>query len=213
MRMIKKQLAKLEPDELEKRYKERTLVLCKSESIVLGVYPDILQAIQRLRYKTPLIKLFKFTEESVVDFYAPVIERWKPKESIIKIFIKFAIYPTLAVIVEGPNSIKMMRKLAGGLPVYEIQSSKLVFKDYEAQFQPLMAPMGTIRGDYSPADIAIPDTNLIPAPNYMHASESEDEFRRELSVLMKHKHLTGEDFIEYERPDWEIMWGGTPKHD
>ena len=206
--MIKKHLVKLDQNEMEQRYRERTLVLCKSESIVLGVYADVLQAIQRFRYKTPLIKLFKFTKESVLEFYAPVIEKWEPKEGIIEIFLKFTRYPTLAVIVEGPNVIKAMRKLAGGLPVYEIQSDKTVFKEYEAQFQPLMAPMGTIRGNYSPADIAIPDTNLIPVPNYMHASENEDEFQRELSVLKRHKHITEKDFIEYERPDWGILWGG-----
>jgi len=204
---LTKHLVKLEPNELKRRYEERTLVLCKTEGIVLGVYPEILQAIQRLRYKTPLIRLFKFTEESVAEFYALVIEKWEPKEDIIKIFLKFTVNPTLAVVVEGPNSILSMRKLAGGLPTYKIESGKVVFAGYEGQFQPLMAPMGTIRGDYSSADIAVPDTNLIPAPNYMHASENETEYRREISILLKYKHITENDFFRYERPDWETIWG------
>lgn len=202
-----KKLVKLSPEELERRYRERTLVLCKPESIVTGIYPEILQRIQRLHYKTPLVKMFQFGEESIMEFYGPVIEEWEPREDMIKIFMKMTEYPTLAAVVEGPNSIRSMRKLAGGLPMYRVRGDETEFERYSAQFQPLMAPMGTIRGDYSASDIDVPDTNLIPVPNFMHASANEDDYRREIATLVRHNHISERDFVSYSRPDWRILFG------
>ena len=71
------------------------------------------------------------------------------KERYFKDFYeKLTENPSLAVVVEGPNSVYSMRKLAGGLPEYKLEGKNVVFEKYSAQFQPLIAPMGTIRGDY-----------------------------------------------------------------
>ncbi len=202
-----KELVKLNKKELEEKYKERTLVLCKPESIITGLYPEILSRIQRFHYKTPLVKMIQFHKDSIMEFYESVIEEWKPREDIIKIFMNMTKYPTLVTVVEGPNSIKAMRKLAGGLPKYESINFNIIFKGYEAQFRPINAPMGTIRGDYSAVDIDIPDTNLIPVPNYIHASADEKDYKREIDVLLKYNHISEKDFIEYEKPEWKILFG------
>ena len=202
-----KKLIKLSGEELEQKSKEQTLVLCKPESMVIGLYPKILLRIQELHYKTPLVKLFQFNGKSITEFYESVIEQWEPRKDILKIFMKMTENPSLAVVVEGPNSVYSMRKLAGGLPEYKLEGKNVVFEKYSAQFQPLIAPMGTIRGDYSASDIAIPDTTLVPVPNFMHASASTEDYKKEIKVLLRHHHISKNDFIPYSRPDWKILFG------
>ncbi|MBS3143911.1 hypothetical protein J4446_03505 [Candidatus Woesearchaeota archaeon] len=204
---MKNKLVKLKQEDLEKRCRERTLILCKPESILTGEYPEILRRIQRLHFKTPLLKMFKFSKKSVIEFYKEVVNNWEPKEDMIEIFTKMIEYPTLAGVVEGPNSIVTMRKLAGGIPKYKSNDGEIIFEKYSAQFQPVLAPMGTIRGDYSSSDIDIPDTTLIPIPNFMHASDSKESYNREIDILIKYNHISKGDFIDYKRPDWGILFG------
>lgn len=202
-----KQLISLTPEELEESYRERTLVLCKPNAIRLGLHGEILKRINRLFYKTVLIKMFQFDAETIMDFYAPVIEMWTPREKIIEIFMKMTLAPTLAIVVEGPNAIPAMRKLAGGAPKYENEGNEIELVGYKAQFQPLLAPMGTLRGDYSALDIALPDTELIPVPNFMHATEKKDDYKREINVLLEYSHIQDADFFPYQKPEWESIFG------
>src|SRR5438105_4781322 len=138
-----KQLITLTPQELDARYRERTLVLCKPESVRLGNYGEIITRISRLYYKIVLLRMFRFSREAVFEFYGPVIEMWEPRERIEKIFLKMTEAPTIGVVVEGPNARLAMRKLAGGLPTYSAVKDEVKFQGFKAQFEPLNAPMGT----------------------------------------------------------------------
>src|SRR3989338_5251628 len=91
--LLKNKLVKLKQEDLEKRCRERTLILCKPESILTGEYPEILRRIQRLHFKTPLLKMFKFSKKSVIEFYKEVVNNWEPKEDMIEIFTKMIEYP------------------------------------------------------------------------------------------------------------------------
>lgn len=202
-----KQLVTLSDAELEAAYAERTLVLCKPDSIRLGIHGEIITRISRLYYKTVLARMFQFTEQSVQDFYAPVIDMWEPRDKMIEIFRKMTLAPSLALIVEGPNARLAMRKMAGGLATYKLDDSKVKFSGFKAQFEPLNAPMGTFRGDHSALDIPVPDTELMPVPNFIHATEDEADYQRELDVLTRHQHLAEADFFTYSKPEWEVIYG------
>jgi nucleoside diphosphate kinase len=202
-----KKIVKISEQELEKLYRERTLVLCKPDAVRLGLHGEILSRISRLFYKTVLVRMFNFTEASVQDFYGPVIDMWEPRDEIIKIFMKMTNAPTIAIVVEGPNARLAMRKMAGGLPSYELIDGEIKFKSFKAQFEPLNAPMGTMRGDYSALDIPLPDTELIPVPNYIHATETAEDYDREISILVKHNHITPDDFYPYSKAEWDVIFG------
>jgi nucleoside-diphosphate kinase len=202
-----KQLVKMSPEELEQAYHERTLVLCKPDALRLGLHGEILKRISRLFYKTVLVRMFRFDRDTIMDFYAPVIDMWEPREEIIEIFMKMTQAPCLAVVVEGPNAILAMRKLAGGAPQYKLEGEKVELTGYKAQFQPLLAQMGTVRGDFSAMDIPLPDTELIPVPNFIHATENEDDYEREIRVLTEHGHIQEADFFAYAKPEWDVIFG------
>lgn len=207
--MAKKQLVFLDENGLREAMSEQTLILCKTESIRVGMFPEILARISRLYFKFAALKMIQFTPSAVSDFYGPVIEMWEPPDKMEKIFMKMTESPSIAAVVEGPNAVLAMRKLAGGTPAFSSDDSgKIEIMGYDAQFKPILAGPGTIRGDYSASDIEIPDTNLIPVPNFMHASATKAEFDREVSILKKHDLLTGRDFFTYERPEWSVLFGG-----
>src|SRR5205823_4622975 len=126
-----------------------------------------------------LLRMFQFSKEAVLDFYGPVVDMWEPRDKIVSIFLKMTEAPTIAVVVEGPNARLAMRKLAGGLPAYKNNAGEIEFAGFKAQFEPLRAPMGTFRGDYCALDIAVPDTELMPVPNFIHATENEEDYGRE----------------------------------
>ncbi len=202
-----KKIIKLPQQDLAKSYRERTLVLCKPDAVRLGLHGEILSRISRLFYKTVLVRMFNFTEASVQDFYGPVIDMWEPRDEIIEIFIKMTTAPTIAIVVEGPNARLAMRKMAGGLPSYELIDGEIKLKGFKAQFEPLNAPMGTMRGDYSALDIPLPDTELIPVPNYIHATETAEDYEREISVLNNHDHISSNDFYPYPKAEWDVLFG------
>jgi len=204
---VSKQLITLSKEELEKKYRERTLVMCKPDSVQLGNFGDIINRICRMYYKIVLLKMFQFSEESVFDFYGPVIDMWEPRHKIENIFKKLTEAPTIAIVVEGPNSRVAMRKMAGGLPTYSYNDGKIEFDGFKAQFEPLNAPMGTFRGDYCALDIPVPDTELVPVSNFIHATETKEDYDRELNVLMKYRHISEEDFFCYSKPQWEVIYG------
>ncbi len=202
-----KKIIKLSKQELEKLYRERTLVLCKPDAVRLGLHGEILSRISRLFYKTVLVRMFNFTDTSVQDFYGPVIDMWEPRDEIIEIFMKMTTAPTIAIVVEGPNARLAMRKMAGGLASYELVDGEIKLKGFKAQFEPLNAPMGTMRGDYSALDIPLPDTELIPVPNYIHATETAEDYDREISVLTNHGHISSSDFYPYPKAEWDVIFG------
>jgi|SRR3989344_1060870 len=202
-----RQIIRINESELESKCKERTLVLCKPESVITGMFPEILQRIQNLHYKTPLLKLFKFSEKSILDFYGQVIENLEPIEYATQIFMNMVNQPTLATVVEGPNSVRVIRKLTGGLPNYNLSDGEISFEGYRAKLQPMDAPMGTIRGDYSGADIEVSSTHLKNLPNFVHSSDSQESYLREIDVLLRNGHINEDDFVNYTRPEWKFLFG------
>jgi nucleoside-diphosphate kinase len=202
-----KQIVHLSPEELERAYRERTLVLCKPDAVRLGLHGEILSRISRLYFKIVLLRMFRFTATSVLQFYEPVVEMWEPRDEIEQIFLKMTSAPTIALVVEGPNARKAMRKMAGGVPMYQLSDGEIKLTGYKAQFEPLNAPMGTLRGDYSALDIPLPDTELIPVPNFIHATENEEDYAREIGVLMKHQHIAEADFFPYAKAEWDVIFG------
>ena len=210
--MSRKQLVSLNEADLKAAFEEQTLILCKPESVQLGVFAEILSRLTRSYLKLNALKMFVFSEEAVLDFYGPVIEMWEPREKIVEIFLAMTRVPSVLAVYQGPNALAAGRKIAGGVPVYELdENNRPELAGYEAQFKPIMAPMGTIRGDYSTADIDIADTALLPVPNFVHASASKAEFERETDSLRRHGILREDDFFDYERPEWKVLYGDVER--
>jgi len=74
--------------------------------------------------------------------------------------------PIVAMVLRGNNSIEIVRKIVGGT-------------------EPRTAAPGTIRGDYATDSYQDADRENRAIKNIAHASESEEEAKREIQVWFK----------------------------
>jgi len=204
-----------EQSELENRLGERTLVLCKPEAVLLGDHPKILQSIHDLKLTTPLLRMFSFTDASILDFYASVVDKrtagGAPREDVENSYKMMTGKPTLAVVVQGINSIAAMRKLAGAVTKKPTSNDTMIISGviqsigYDSTFEPIRALPGTIRGDLSTEDKTIANLMGKAQQNYMHASDSKKSYQAEIEVLIKHEHISNKDFIGHDHASWHVL--------
>jgi len=128
---------------------ERTFVMIKPDGVERGLVGEIISRIENKGLKLIQLKLTcaspdilenHYMEHKNKPFFRDLVDSMKDK-------------PVLAMVVEGDNSIKLMRIMVGD-------------KD------PLCALPGTIRGDY-----AIETTK-----NLIHASDSRESAVREITI-------------------------------
>ncbi len=128
---------------------ERTFVMIKPDGVERGLVGEIISRIENKGLKLIQLKLTcastdilenHYMEHKNKPFFRDLVDSMKDK-------------PVLAMVVEGENSIKLMRIMVGD-------------KD------PLCALPGTIRGDY-----AIETTK-----NLIHASDSRESAVREITI-------------------------------
>jgi nucleoside-diphosphate kinase len=89
--------------------------------------------------------------------------RQREERAFLRTTQSLAGQPFLALILEGPNAIRKARALAGPT-------------------DPLLAPPGTIRGDYGADTIPLADAENRAVKNLVHAADSEEAVRRERAI-------------------------------
>lgn len=119
---------------------ERTLVIFKPDALNRALVGEILHRFERKGLKIVGMKMMFLSDDLLDEHYSHLKE--KPFFSRIKKFMKST--PSILCVVEGNNSISVVRNLVG------------VTRGYEAV-------AGTIRGDYS----------LSGQCNVVHASDSQ----------------------------------------
>jgi nucleoside-diphosphate kinase len=128
---------------------ERTLVLIKPDAIARGLAGEILARLERRGLTLRAGKLVRVDRDLAERHYAEHSE--KPFFGELVQFITSA--PTLALVVEGPSAISVVRTTMGGT-------------------NPTDAAPGTIRGDLA---LAMPD-------NLVHGSDSALSAEREIDL-------------------------------
>jgi nucleoside-diphosphate kinase len=171
---------------------QRTLVLIKPDARERGLTGEIIARIERVGLQIVDCKLVNSTEELASTHY-PVTEEWLMKVgnntmndckkygvSVIEAMgtedpieigkkvhewnMKYILSaPILALVFEGVHAVEVVRKLCG--PTL-----------------PLLAPPGTIRGDYSSASALSENMAHSPIRNLIHASGDPDEAKREIEL-------------------------------
>ncbi|RLG99464.1 nucleoside-diphosphate kinase [Candidatus Bathyarchaeota archaeon] len=134
--------------------KEKTLVFLKPGAIMRGLMGEIITRIERKGLKITAMKLIKLDKEKAERLY----EMHKEKEFFQSLIEHVTSGPILAMVVEGPNAINVMRTLVG-------------------KTNPLEASPGTIRGDFA----------LDVTKNVIHASDSPENAKREIEIFFE-KH-------------------------
>lgn len=135
---------------------ERTLILLKPDALQRRLCGEILRRIENKGFRIVGLKMLQVTPELARQHYAEHVD--KPFYRHLEAFITAA--PVVALCVEGPDVIAVMRTLMGKTNGRE-------------------AAPGTIRGDYS----ASRQMNLI------HGSDGPEAAAREIALYFRPEEL------------------------
>jgi nucleoside-diphosphate kinase len=131
---------------------ERTFTFFKPETIMRGFIGEVLSRFERKGFVVNAMKLLWVTEEQAKILY----DAHKAKPFFRELIEHTTSGPIVALVVEGPDAIKVVRKLVGAT-------------------NPALAEPGTIRGDYS----------LEIFCNTIHASDSPENAEREMNIFFR----------------------------
>jgi nucleoside-diphosphate kinase len=135
---------------------ERTLILVKPDGVQRRLIGTIISRIENRGLKIVGVKMLQVTTELAREHYAEHVE--KPFYPLLEEFITAA--PVVALAVEGPEAITVMRGMMGSTNGRE-------------------AAPGTIRGDYG----------VSRQMNLIHGSDGPEAAARELEIYFKPEEL------------------------
>lgn len=186
---------------------ERTLVVVKPDGVQRGLIGEIIKRFEEVGLKMIALKMLVPQEKHIEEHYTldpewrritgeKTIESYKakgltpPSEDPLKITEKIlanlkkylASGPVVAMVWEGANAVKIVRKLGGGT-------------------EPLTSDVGTIRGDYVLDSYSMADTDNRAVRNLIHMSGSVKEANDEIA----HWFTPGE-MIDYRIIHEEVLY-------
>ena len=135
---------------------ERTLVLIKPDAVQRGLVGEIIARMERRGLKIVGLKLVDVTEALAREHYA--VHEGKPFYEPLIAYITAS--PVVAMVVEGPGAIDVVRRTMGATA-------------------PAEAAPGTIRADYA----------LEIGRNLVHGSDGPDTAREEIALWFKEEEL------------------------
>lgn len=186
--------------------RERSLVLIKPDGVQRGLIGEIITRFEKCGIKIVGMKLVYPNEELAGNHYI-ADEEWlenvgvKQRKGYEKKGIKLektnkelghqvrnnllkylTISPVLALVLEGHNVVKNVRKLVGPTNAEDAQP-------------------GTIRGDYTFDNYQLADSSNRPIQNLIHASGEVEEAQREIKLWFKEGEIH-----DWERIDEVILY-------
>ena len=129
---------------------ERTLVLVKPDGVRRGLVGEVVARLERKGLRLAALRMLVIDEELAGRHYAEHVEKGFYGELVA--FITSG--PTVALVAEGPDAVKVVRGLMGPT-------------------NPVEAPPGTIRGDLA----------TVITENIVHGSDSPDSASREIEIF------------------------------
>jgi len=128
---------------------EKTFVMIKPDGLKRGLVGKIIQRYEQKGLKIIAVKLVNVTKDLAYKHYA----EHSSKPFFPELIAYITSGPVLAMILEGPNAIKLARLINGATKVED-------------------ALPGTIRGDFATST----------TENLVHASDSSESAKREISL-------------------------------
>lgn len=135
---------------------ERTFVMVKPDGVQRGLVGEIISRLERKGLKIVAIKMLKIPMEMAEKHY----EEHKNKLFFSSLISYITSGPVIAMVVEGKNAVKVVRKLVGAT-------------------NPAEAEPGTIRGDFG----------LDLGRNVVHASDSIASAEREIRLFFRDEEI------------------------
>ncbi len=135
---------------------EQTFVMVKPDGVQRGLVGKILSRFEDKGLKIKALKMLKISKDLAHNHYS----EHKEKVFFSDLITFITSGPVAAMILEGPDAIKIVRKLVGATA-------------------PADAEPGSIRGDYV----------VFTTFNIIHASDSIQSSKREISLFFDSKEL------------------------
>lgn len=135
---------------------EKTFVMLKPSTVARAMIGKVITRIEDKGLKITAMKLTWVTQEKAAKIYA--VHKGKPFYDALVQFITSG--PIVAIVIEGDEAVKIMRKLIGATNAKE-------------------AEPGTIRGDFA----------LSNQKNAVHASDSAENAMCEMSIFFSPEEI------------------------
>lgn len=185
--------------------KEQTLILFKPDAVQRGIVGEILTRFEKVGLKIIGLKMLNARDEQLAEHYykddAWLIKKGegfkknkgypenyddkKAGQEIIDGLIKdMKISPIIAMVLEGHNAVKVVKKLVGPTNIEE-------------------ALPGTIRGDYSHDTYHLANISDRPIITVIHCTGEKEEAEKEIAIWFNpseiHSYEKPEDKIHYRK--------------
>lgn len=192
---------------------ERTFCMIKPDGVARGLIGEMVSRFERAGLKVVAMKMLVPSEEQAKKHYPTSDEAWvrglgknthagfdgvegvtvkeifgtddemELGKGVMESLVEFLRSgPVVCMVIEGIQAIQMVRKLLGST-------------------LPFLAPVGTIRGDYSVDNPIVANTQLRPIHNLAHASGNVAEAEREIALWFE-KH----EVYDYQLGNEETMY-------
>ena len=186
--------------------KQRTFVAVKHDGVQRGLVGEIIKRIERTGLKIVALKMFTPTMDKTTEHYGKddawctkvgerTIENIKkdggdPQKSALEygqdvltaLYKYFTLGPIVGFIVEGNESVAIVKKLVGGT-------------------EPTTSDVGTIRGDLSLDSYALANVDGRAVRNLIHCTDKPEESEREINIWFKQDEI-----ISYRHIQEEILY-------
>lgn len=186
--------------------KERTLVIVKPDGVQRGLMGEVLRRIERTGLKFSAVKMLVPKEEQCWEHYHKDDEWFHSKggrivddrkaqglpiekeaveygRDIIRANVNFFTSgPVLVMVVEGNQSVAIVKKLVGGT-------------------EPSTSDVGTIRGDLTVDSYELSSIDNRAVRNLVHCSDKPEEAEREIKIW-----FSEDDIVKYRLVAEQILY-------
>jgi len=186
--------------------KERSFVIVKPDGVQRGLMGEIVRRIERTGLKISAMKFLVPKEDQCWEHYAKDDEWFLSKgnrivgdrkaqglsvekeaieygKDIIRANVNFFTSgPVLAMVVEGNQSVAIVKKLVGGT-------------------EPATSDVGTLRGDFTVDSYALSSIDNRAVRNLVHCSDKPEEAEREIAIW-----LSEDEIVKYRLVSEQVLY-------
>lgn len=172
-----------------KEHTERTFVVIKTDGVQRSLIGEIIRRFERASLKIVAMKMFtpdkdrsikhygkddvwyeKKGQQSIDNLKARGEQPEKPaieygKDIIERVVRYFSSGPVVALVIEGPGAVDVVKKIVGGT-------------------EPQSTDVGTIRSDFTIDSYRLADARSRSVRNLIHCSDAVDEAQREIALWL-----------------------------
>lgn len=142
---------------------QQTLVLIKPDGIQRGLIGEVIKRFEQRGLKIVGMKMTHVERSMAEEHYDKSIAEKHGEEVRNGLLDFITSSPIIAMVIQGSNAIPTVRKIVGNT-------------------YPGEADLGTIRGDFTHASKAYARSQTKALPNLVHASENEEDAKKELAL-------------------------------